>query len=118
MHHAFILGIRKTGSDAEIGNPDPVPPYAINFNYDQTTSLETIEIFENEELEKPSQKPKVRQRWMDEEINEIKKYFPEFLAKRTCPSKKFTLKAKEKSRKNGGPLAKRFWHTIVKKIQI
>ena len=104
-----------TGSDAEIGNREPVPPYAINFNYDQKTPLEIIEIFENEELEKPSHKTKVRQRWKDEEINEIKKYFAEFLAKKKCPSKKFTLKAIEKSRKNGGPPAKRFWHTIVKK---
>ena len=34
-----------TGSDAEIGNPEPVLLYVINFNYDQTTSLETLEFF-------------------------------------------------------------------------
>ena len=38
---------------------------------------------------------------------------------KTCPSKKFTLKAIEKSRKNAPtPLAKRFWHTIVKKMSL
>ena len=65
-------------SDAEIGNPEPVLAYVINFNYDQSTSLETIEIFENEGLEKQSQKPKVGQRWMDEEIKEIRKFFADF----------------------------------------
>ena len=67
-----------TASDAEIGNPEPVLSYVINFNYDQSTSLETIEIFENEGLEKQSQKPKVGQRWMDEEIKEIRKFFADF----------------------------------------
>nr|XP_022310815.1 uncharacterized protein LOC111116108 [Crassostrea virginica] len=80
LNEAVLKKIQEeiAASDAEIGNPEPVLAYVINFNYDQSTSLETIEIFENEGLEKQSQKPKVGQRWMDEEIKEIRKFFADF----------------------------------------
>jgi hypothetical protein len=57
-----------------------------------------------------------RKKWTETEIEEINMYFHDFLETKTCPSKKDCMKAIEKSKIKGGPLANRFWHTIVKKI--
>ncbi|XP_062583984.1 uncharacterized protein LOC134245743 isoform X2 [Saccostrea cucullata] len=57
-----------------------------------------------------------RKRWSEEDEEEIRKYFGEFLSAGTCPSKKHCLKAIEKSKQSGGTLHTRYWHNIVKKV--
>lgn len=55
-------------------------------------------LFENEGLERQSQKPKVRQRSMDEEIKEIRNYFAEFLDKRHALARNSNSKTEERTR--------------------
>ena len=71
---------------------------------------------ESDEEEQEKKKKVKRVRWSAEEINEVKKFFKENLRTKTCPSKQDCLKAIAKSKKNGGKIGNRYWHTIVKKI--
>ena len=64
----------------------------------EKASLETIELFENEGLERQSQKSKVRQRSMDEEIKEIRNYFAEFLDKRHALARNLNTKTEKRTR--------------------
>lgn len=56
-----------------------------------------------------------RQKWTEEEIQEIKEYCDKFLETKTCPSKNVHLSGREKQNERGA-LAQRFCHTLVKKI--
>lgn len=65
---------------------------------------------------KPNKKPITRQRWIDEDVCELRRYFNEFLDTKTTPRGPFIEQMKKKSRINGGLIHLRVNHLIIKKI--
>jgi hypothetical protein len=82
-------------------------------------SAEVVES-EDDECEEPIEKKKpatcTRQRWKDDEVFELKKYFKEFMDTKTTPRGPFIELIKRKSRMAGGLIHLRANHLIIKKI--
>jgi len=57
-----------------------------------------------------------RKLWDKEETAELRKYFDKHLKVKTTPGKTEVERAIARSKKSGGELHKRYYHTIVKKI--
>lgn len=70
----------------------------------------------SDEEEGKMKKKQVRRRWVEEEVEELKKYFKEYLQTKTTPRNSDIEKKKKKIRTNGGILHLRANHLIVKKI--
>ncbi len=90
--------------------------------YEDIDNLSDYHEFDNKDEEekqkieqKKLKKPSKRQTWDETEVAELNKYFGECLRSGVCPSKSAVQKAQSDSKKNGGKIYKRFWHTIVVK---
>jgi len=108
--------------DDTIPAEDLVIPDMGHLGFDEDLDLSDLnredaeEEEEQERKKKQEKKPNTRVPWTPSEMEEVRKYFEEFLRTNCCPSKTDVERAKEKSKRNGGVLWKRYWHTIVKKV--
>lgn len=95
-------------------------------NREATTLYEEEEELDEEEenmmevekkvAEKPKKKKSNRKKWSAKEIEELQKYFSDFLDLGTTPRGAFIDKIKKKSKKHGGVIHLRENHLIIKKI--
>ena len=73
---------------------------------------ETVE--ETRNLRKPKQV--IRQRWDEDEMDEIQLYFKSYLDSKICPRKMAVEAAKRQSKSRGGKIWKRSFDKIIKTI--